>query len=251
MELGKGPQKSSPAMSFVTPIYNEEGIIAVMLQNLHEVIEAHPEWNAEVILVEDGSKDSTRSILETEVPKYPEMQLVLHETNMGYTPSLKDGLARARGSYIMYVGADEEFECSEIPNFVNILLEKGAGHADLVLGVRWQRNAYKLHRFFMSIIYIFFLNFMFKVRFNDYNWSQAWSRELIEKINLRSKSLFILPEIIVRAHDLGYKIREIPSNHRGRQHGKSSLNIKIFGFALIESLKFWWYRRSKKYSPIS
>ena len=147
-----------PAVSFVTPIYNEEGIIAEMLANLHDVISKHPEWNAEVILVEDGSKDGTRAILEKEAPKYPEMQLILHETNLGYTPSLKDGLAKAQGRYIMYIGADEEFDCSEIPNFVKLLLAKGEDHADIVLGVRWQRNAYKLHRFFMSVIYIFFLN---------------------------------------------------------------------------------------------
>ena len=164
---------------------------------------------------------------------------------------LKDGLEKARGKYIMYIGADEEFDCSEIPNFVELLLAEGEKHADLVLGVRWQRNAYKLHRFFMSVIYIFFLNFIYGVRFNDYNWSQAWSRELIQKINLRSKSLFVLPEIVIRAHVLGYKIREIPSNHKGRQHGKSSLNIKIFGFAFLEGLKFWWYRRSKKYNPVN
>lgn len=238
-----------PFVSFITPVYNEEGIIAIMLANLHEVIAKHPEWNAEVILVEDGSRDQTRQVLEAEVPKYPEMQLIVHPVNQGYVSSLKDGLSRAKGKYLMYVGADEEFDCSEIPNFVNLFLAKGEGHADVVLGVRWQRNSYALHRFFMSVIYIFYLNFLFGVRFNDYNWSQGWSRELIEKIDLRSKSLFILPEIIVRAHDLGFKIREIPSNHRGRQHGKSSLNLKIFGFAVWESVRFWFYRKSKKYSP--
>jgi hypothetical protein len=149
----------------------------------------------------------------------------------------------------MYVGADEEFDCSEIPHFVKPLTAKGGEHADLVLGVRWQRNAYKLSRFFLSMIYIFFLNWLFKLRVNDYNWSQAWPRELFEKIRIRSTSLFVLPEIIIKAHDLGYKVLEIPSNHRGRLYGKSSLNLKIMGYPLIEALKFWSYRRSKKYSP--
>jgi len=238
-----------PFISFVTPIFNEEGIISVMLENLHDVIAKNPLWNAEVILIEDGSKDGTRAILEKEVLKYPEIQLILHETNKGYTPSMKEGIAQSKGKYIMYVGADEEFDCSEIPSFVEPLLEKGDNHADVVLGVRWQRNAYVLYRFFMSVIYIFFLNSIYGIRVNDYNWSQAWSRELLNRIDIRSKSLFMLPEIIIKAHDLGYKVKEVPSNHRGRQHGKSSLNIKIFGFALWESLTFWWYRRSSSYRP--
>jgi len=231
-------------ISFITPVYNEEENIARMLANLFAVLNAHPEWNWEVVLVEDGSRDGTLKVLQTEAPKYPNTRLIIHEQNQGYTRSLKDGIAAARGKYLMYVGADEEFDSSEIPDFVNIFLKD---EADLVLGVRWQRNAYQLFRFFLSVIYIFTLNYLFKIRINDYNWSQAWSRKVLESIDLKSKSLFVLPEIIIKAHDLGFRIKEIPSNHRGRQWGKSSVNINIMGFALWEGLKFWAQRSSKNY----
>lgn len=239
---------SKPFISFITPIYNEEENIARMLQNLFTILNAHPEWNWEVILIEDGSKDKTREVLQTEVLKYPNTKLILHEKNQGYTQSLKDGLKASRGQYLMYVGADEEFDSSEIPNFVDILRKN---ETDVLLGVRWQRNAYQLLRFFLSVIYIFFLNWMYKIRINDYNWSQAWNRKILERIDLTSKSLFVLPEIIVKAHDLGFRIREIPSNHRGRQWGKSSVNMKIMGTALWDSIQFAGFRRSTKYSPAS
>jgi glycosyltransferase involved in cell wall biosynthesis len=235
---------TAPFISFITPIYNEEENIARMLANRFAGLNAHPELNWEVFLVEDGSRDGTRKVLEVEVPKYPNTQLIIHRKNQGYTQSLKDGLKAARGQYLMYVGADEEFDSSEIPAFVEILRR---GETDVLLGVRWQRNAYQLFRFFLSVIYIFLLNYLFKIRINDYNWSQAWSRKVLGAIDLTSRSLFVLPEIIVKAHDLGFRIKEIPSNHRGRQAGKSSVNMKIMGFALWEGLKFWWHRRSKKY----
>jgi len=235
---------AAPFISFITPIYNEEENIARMLANLFAILNTHPEWNWEVILIEDGSKDKTREVLKTEVLKYPNTQLIIHEQNRGYTQSLKDGLKAAHGQYLMYVGADEEFDSSEIPDFVEILRK---GETDVLLGVRWQRNAYQLFRFFLSVIYIFMLNYLFKIRINDYNWSQAWSRKVLDRIDLTSKSLFVLPEIIVKAHDLGFRIKEIPSNHRGRQAGKSSVNMKIMGFALWESLKFWRHRQSKNY----
>ena len=236
--------KTDPFISFITPVYNEEENIARMLANLFAVLNAHPEWNWEVVLIEDGSRDGTLKVLQTEAPKYPNTRLIIHEQNQGYTRSLKDGIAASRGKHLMYVGADEEFDSSEIPDFVNIFLKDGA---DLVLGVRWQRNAYQLFRFFLSVIYIFTLNYLFKIRINDYNWSQAWSRKVLESIDLNSKSLFVLPEIIIKAHDLGFRIKEIPSNHRGRQWGKSSVNMKIMGFALWEGLKFWRHRSSKSY----
>ena len=199
-------------------------------------------------MIEDGSTDRTRQVLFEAIKKYPITELISHDKNQGYASSLKDGIAKARGKFLMYIGADEEFDSSELPSFVNPLLQ---GEADVVLGVRWQRNAYQLFRFFLSVIYIFLLNYLFKLRINDYNWSQAWCCELFDRITLKSNSLFILPEIIIKAHDLKYKIKEVPSNHRGRQSGKSSVNIRIMGKALLDAILFWRYRSSRKYSPAS
>ena len=233
-------------ISFIIPVYNEEFNIANVLQNLYAVLNAHPAWNSQVIVIEDGSTDGTRKTIQDVLKQYPDCELLLHDKNQGYTCSLKDGIARTRGRFMMYIGADEEFDCSELPAFIEPLLR---GEAQVVLGVRWQRNAYRLFRFFLSVIYIFFLNYLFKLRVNDYNWSQAWCRDLLEKIELQSKSLFVLPEIIIKAHDLHYKIKEVPSNHRGRQFGKSSLNLQIMAFALLDAFHFWRYRNSNHYAP--
>ena len=238
-----------PLVSFIIPVYNEQYNIPGVVNDLYAVIDEHPEWYSEVILIEDGSRDDTRNVIEGLLKQYPQTQLIQHEQNQGYNRSMRDGMAKASGKYIMYIGADEEFDISEVPSFIDPLLAAGDPHADLVLGVRWQRNAYKLHRFFLSVIYIFVLNAMFKMRINDYNWSQAWPRELFERIHLESESLFMLPEIIVKAHDLGYKIKEVPSNHRGRRTGRSSLNFKIMFRALWDSFLFWQKRKSKSYNP--
>ena len=233
-------------ISFIIPVFNEEQNIAAVLRDLFQVVNAQKEWNSELIVVEDGSTDNTRRVLLKELEKYPKVQLVLHDQNQGYTQSLKDGIATAQGRFLMYVGADEEFDCSELPAFVEPLLRR---EADVVLGVRWQRNAYQLFRFFLSVIYIFLLNYLFRLRVNDYNWSQAWCRELIDGIQIRSNSLFVLPEIIIKAHDLKYRIKEVPSNHRGRRFGKSSVNLRIMGHALFDAIAFWRYRNSKSYTP--
>lgn len=236
-------------ISFIIPVYNEEKNIVGVFRDLYEVLSKNPAWRSEVIVVEDGSKDRTLEVIRDLVRDYPQTRLIVHDVNQGYCRSMRDGMAAARGKYLMYIGADEEFDCSEVPSFVNPLLAEGEAHADVVLGVRWQRNAYKLHRFFISVIYIFLLNAMFKLRVNDYNWSQAWSRDLLNQIEIRSKSLFMLPEIIIKAFDLGYRVKEVPSNHRGRRWGKSSLNMKIMGFALWESFRFWFERKKPSYQP--
>lgn len=243
---------SQPQISFIIPVYNEQFNIQGVLRDLYAVLAQNPQWRWEIIVIEDGSQDNTRQVIQDLAAKqYPEIQLILHDKNSGYNQSMRDGMQKARGKYLMYIGADEEFDCSEISAFVDPLLSEGQRHADLVLGVRWQRNAYRLHRFFLSVVYIFFLNFIFKMRINDYNWSQAWCRELLEKIELESHSLFMLPEIIIKAHDLGYKIKEVPSNHRGRRTGRSSLNFKIMLYALVDAFRFWSKRHSPLYRPAS
>ena len=238
-----------PDISFIIPVFNEEFNIKGVFRDLYAVLKENSHWKYEVIVIEDGSSDNTLKVIQELVQVYPGTKLIIHEQNKGYNQSMRDGMAKARGRYFMYVGADEEFDCSEIATFVDPLLSEGEDHADLVLGVRWQRNAYKLHRFFLSVIYIFMLNWMFKMRINDYNWSQAWSREFIDGIEIESKSLFMLPEMIIKAHDLGYKIKEVPSNHRGRRTGRSSLNFKIMSKALVDAFKFKAQRKSSKYQP--
>ncbi len=231
-------------ISFIIPVYNEELNIENVLRDLNQVLQSNQNWGWELIVVEDGSSDRTREVLMKLRNKYPISELILHNKNQGYARSLKDGIDRARGKFLMYIGADEEFDCSEVPHFINPLFEN---KADVILGVRWQRNAYKLFRFFLSIIYIFTLNYLFKLRINDYNWSQAWPKQLLERIDLKSNSLFVLPEIIIKARDLNYRIKEIPSNHQGRRFGKSSVNIKIMLHALLDALRFWQLRNSKNY----
>lgn len=236
----------NPLISFVVPVYNEERNIVGVFRDLHASMNQRPDISWEFICVEDGSSDKTREVIHNLIKDFPATKLIIHEKNQGWTKSVKDGIEIAKGDYIMYVGADEEFDCFEIPSFIDPLLNE-TNPADVVLGVRWQRNAYKLHRLFISVIYTFLLNWMFKLRVNDYNWSQVWSRELLESIEIKSKSLFMLPEIIIKAHDLDFNVKEVPSNHRGRHWGKSSLNMKIMGKALFDSFKYFFYRRSSKY----
>lgn len=236
-------------LSIVIPVYNEQYNLPGVFRDLYAILKEHPEWKWEVIVIEDGSADQTRQVLAGLVKQYPETQVIFHKKNQGYNQSMRDGMAKGSGKYVMYVGADEEFDCSELPSFIIPLLAGGTAHADVVLGVRWQRNAYKLHRFFLSVIYIFLLNFLFKLRVNDYNWSQVWSRELLQRIEMKSGSLFMLPEIIIKAHDLNYRIKEVPSNHRGRKTGRSSLNLRIMTHALWDAFLFWRERNSKQYRP--
>jgi len=86
-------------ISFVIPVYNEELNIARVLKNLYEVLTANPDWNYEVIVIEDGSADRTKDVILKESKHYSDLQLVFHEKNKGYTQSLKDGIKKAKNIF--------------------------------------------------------------------------------------------------------------------------------------------------------
>ena len=81
-------------ISFLIPVYNEELNIVRVLKNLFGILRQHPEWNSEVIIVEDGSADKTRHVLLSEIKNYQNAELILHDKNKGYTASLKDGIQK-------------------------------------------------------------------------------------------------------------------------------------------------------------
>lgn len=227
--------ETQPYISFFIPCYNEEKNVQHVFDRLYEVLKQKPDLSYEILVTNDCSTDGTLKVLEGAAEKDAHMRVINHKHNLAYCGTLKEIVKMAHGKYIMYVSADQEFDCLELPAF----LEKLGEGCDLVLGVRWQRNAYPLGRLLLSVIYIFLLNYLFKVRFNDYNWIQIWPARLFREIELKSKSLFVLPELILKAHDLGYRIGEVPSDHRGRTWGKSSSsNFFVMLHALIEALTY-------------
>ena len=230
-----------PFISFLLPTYNEEKNLTAAVDQLLAVLYGQFNWTWELIIIEDASMDNTKQVVASEVRRDPRIRAIYHEKNQGLVGAIKTGQNSARGLYSMYLMADQEFDAHEIPLFVQKVLEGG----DVIVGVRWQRDAYSLSRLLLSVVYIFWLNFIFRTRCNDFNWVRIWPTDFHRKVPIESKTLFFLAETILKAGDLGYKIVEIPSNHRGRPWGKSSSsNFLIMLKALIESIGYWFQRKA-------
>ena len=228
-----------PFISFLLPCYNEEKNLSVVMDQLLEVLQKL-EWDWELIIVEDASTDGTKRLVEEQSLRDSRIRAIYHEKNAGLVGAIKTGQNNARGLYAMYLMADQEFDSREIPFFIQKVLDG----ADVVVGVRWQRDAYSLSRLLLSVVYIFILNFLYRFRCNDYNWIRIWPTQFHQKAPIESKSLFFLAESILKASDLGYKIVEIPSNHRGRPWGKStSSNFFVMLHALVEAVEYMLKRK--------
>ena len=119
-----------PAFSLVLPVYNEEKAIVSTLDSLKEILQPSAvEW--EIIVVNDGSRDNTASILRS----YPEIKVIEHGVNRGYGAALKTGIRHANHSLVAITDGDGTYPNERIVELVSL-----AQNADMVVGARIGAN---------------------------------------------------------------------------------------------------------------
>lgn len=170
----------------------------------------------EVLLVDDGSTDSTWVEASAAAARYPFLHLFRHRKSLGLTEAMRTAFRHVRGDVVIFLPADLESDPEEdIPKLLSKLDE---GY-DVVAGWRQNRRDGKV---LASSIYNFTSRRLFGLEAHDMNWIKAFRREVIDNLHLRSDwHRFIL----MIAADKGYKIGEVPVNFYPRQRGRSK-----FGF---------------------
>ena len=196
-------------LSVIAPAYNEEENIIPLVEAFAKIREKLPS-QFELIIVDDGSTDSTKEVAEKMASEYDFVKVVSYNKNRGKTYAVKAGLEATDGDYIVIFDADLQFLPEDIPP----MLEKLDNGADLVAGYK----VGKYQKPVVSKIYNWLGRVLFKVPVRDMNALKAMRREVLENTPFR-------PDwhryIVIWAHQNGYKIVEQPVTLRPRQRGVS------------------------------
>lgn len=211
-------EKERIKCSIVIPMYNEEENTRVLIPQLQEVLDKLT-VNYEIIFVDDGSSDSTGSIIEEEAKKYPEIKLITLRRNFGQTAAMSAGFDAATGDVIIPMDGDLQNDPKDIPR----LLEKIEEGYDVVSGWRVNRQDKFLSRRLPSNIANKLISLITNVHLHDYGCTlKAYRREVLQSIGLYGEMHRFIPAL---ASLVGVKVTEIPVNHRARKHGKSKYGI--------------------------
>jgi dolichyl-phosphate beta-glucosyltransferase len=127
--------------SIVIPAYNEGQRLAPSLEKVLAYVHQQG-WDAEVIVVNDGSRDNTAEIVREFAAKDPLLRLVENPGNRGKGYAVKNGMLSARGEIIVFSDADLSSPIEEMPK----LLEALEAGADIAIGSRWLRSELQIHR---------------------------------------------------------------------------------------------------------
>src|ERR1043166_8285377 len=198
-----------PDLSIVFPVYNEEENLPILMEEIAKALDGKG-WNYEVVAVDDGSSDRSLEGQHGLKAKYPMLRILSFEKNSGQTAALDAAWRAARGTFVVSLDADLQNDPADIPAMMRTLEES---KADMVIGVRVNRHD-SWSRRMQSKIGNGVRNWITNDKITDTGRSlKLVRREAIDRIRLYTGMHRFLPTL-VRMH--GYKVVEMPVNHRPR-----------------------------------
>ena len=205
---------SKVILSIIIPCFNESKTILSLI----DAVKKSPIKNREIIIVDDGSQDGTRDILNQ--LNDPEVRIIFHSKNKGKGAALRTGFNEAKGDICIVQDADLEYDPQEFPLVIQPILD---GKADVVFGSRFQsgrphRVVYFWHRIGNGL-----LTLMSNL-FTDLNLSdmetcyKAFRREVIQSVNIRENRFGFEPEVTAKISKMDIRIYEVGISYYGRTY---------------------------------
>ncbi len=229
------------SISFFFPVYNVESCFEKFatdtLRVLKEVASKY-----EMILVEDGSSDGSKSVVEKLVKKYGKqgVRAVYHVKNIGYGAALTDGFYAAKYEWIGVVDSDAQFDTKEL----SLLLQKAKEGYDGVTGYRINRRDPPIRKLF-GATWTFLNNLLFGLNIRDVDCGfKLVKKEVIDKISrLESqRGAMISPELWAKAKKAGFTIGEVGVHHYPRDNEKKQTGASVIVIvkSFFDLLRLWW-----------
>jgi glycosyltransferase involved in cell wall biosynthesis len=219
-------------ISIVIPLHNEERSIALLYDELQAALEPlGQEWEA--VFVDDGSVDGSFAALTRLHDANENVRVVRLRRNFGKAAALAAGFSQARGETVVTIDADLQDDPAEIPRLL-VKLEEGF---DLVSGWKTRRRD-PLRRRVLSRIFNWVTGRMSGLRLHDMNCGlKAYRAEVVRGMPLYGELHRFIP---VLAQYRGFRVAELPVNHRPREHGRSRYGVEryIRGFLDLLTVSF-------------
>jgi glycosyltransferase involved in cell wall biosynthesis len=219
-------------ISIVIPLHNEERSVALLYEELQAALEPLGEdWEA--VFVDDGSTDGSFAALTRLHAARDNVRVVRLRRNFGKAAALATGFGQASGDTIVTIDADLQDDPAEIPRLL-VKLDEGF---DLVSGWKLKRRD-PVRRRVLSRVFNWVTGRVSGLRLHDMNCGlKAYRAEVVRGLSLYGELHRFVP---VLAHYQGFRVAELPVNHRPREHGRSRYGLERYlrGFLDLLTVSF-------------
>lgn len=200
-------------LSIIIPVYNEGGTIDEIIRQVQKV----RGFEKEIIVVDDASTDNTPKILQ-HLKNSKDIRVIHHPKNLGKGSSIRTGIARATGEYILVQDADLEYD----PQDILLMLEPiKKGKAEVVYGSRFtgqRRNMFFWHWMGNQLLTLL-TNILYNTTLSDMETCyKLMPLSLVKSLNLKAKRFEFEPEVTAKILKRGIRIWEVPISYAGREY---------------------------------
>lgn len=205
-------------ISIVVPLFNEQDSLAELIQRIHQAVAADNLGDFEVLLIDDGSTDSSWSTIEKLSQDHPTVHGIRFRRNFGKAAALAAGFSIAKGHTVITMDADLQDDPKEL---VNLIAKLDSG-CEVVSG--WKQTRYDpWHKRWPSLVFNGILRKFSGLPLHDFNCGlKAYRREVLDEITLYGEMHRFIP---VLAAARGFRVKEISVQHHPRMHGVSKYGV--------------------------
>ena len=206
-------------ISIVIPVYNEEKYISITLKRVLDVDLG--KLDREIVVVDDGSKDQTVTVLQELQIQYPDIKVFQQAQNMGKGAALRRGFKEATGDIIIIQDADLEYDPCDYPLLLKPILDD---KADVVYGSRFLGGPHRVLYFwhFLGNQFLTLLsNMTTNLNLTDMETGyKVFRAEVIKGLPLKSNRFGFEPEVTAKVARRGWRMFEAPISYYGRSYAE-------------------------------
>lgn len=222
-------------VSILMPVYNEVSTIHEIIARVNAV--EIPGLTKELIIVDDGSTDGTREILQA-MPNTGTQKIYFHAHNMGKGAALRTGLHYTTGDIILIQDADLEYDPAEYPELLKPIL---SGRADVVYGSRMTGAKVRRDFHFLHFVGNKFLTLLTNILYNTIltdmeTCYKVFRADVIKSFQIKSNRFNFEPEITAKVLKRKYKLYELPISYYGRDFSEGKKITWRDGFSAVWTL---------------
>lgn len=228
--------REAKKISLLIPVYNEVNSLEALFERVESVDFCGLE--KEIILVDDGSVDGTRAILQRLEEQNPPYRVIYHAQNMGKGAALRTAIDVASGDILAIQDADLEYDPQDYPPLIQMIVDN---KADVVYGSRLSKGASSetfagLHYLGNKLLTLI-TNMLYRTRITDMETCyKAFRADVLKGIKIRSNRFDFEPEITAKVLKKRWRIAECPITYNGRAFHEGKKITWVDGLWAIKAL---------------
>ena len=205
-----------PSLSVIMPCFNESENIQIAIRRTSEALMANG-IESEIIVVDDGSVDDSRDLIEEMLGVVPNLRHISRRKNGGIGAAFRDGVMTAAYDYVVMIPGDNENDVSEVLAYFD-LVDK----VDMVIPFVQNTEVRHIFRRFISASYRLIVNLSFGTNLNYTNGTIIYNKDALMSVKLSTSGFFFQTELLIKLLRLGFLYAEVPQILGERVAGRST-----------------------------